>query len=179
MAERGGFEPPVVISHTWFRVRHLRPLGHLSAVCFCTGITMPAKLLYTKLRKNESIFIVIGHLVLVVSNFLREFFVKVLLIQCDLAVIVDLLQPLVHQKGICYILKTAYRNSSQISFYKGFLYRCLTTFIAFDYGRLKGNPFQFRHTKTHISCCSWKRTIIVPRSIALAILITGISFSLY
>ena len=29
-------------------------------------------------------------------KFLREFFVKFLLVQCDLAVIVDLLQPLVH-----------------------------------------------------------------------------------
>lgn len=66
---------------------------------------MPARLLYTKTQKNESVFMVIAHLVLVVSNFLREFLVKVLLVQCGLAVIVDLLQPLVHQKGGCYIKK--------------------------------------------------------------------------
>lgn len=52
---------------------------------------MPARLLYTKTQKNESVFMVIAHLVLVVSNFLREFLVKVLLVQCGLAVIVDLL----------------------------------------------------------------------------------------
>ena len=30
MAERVGFEPTVAHHHTWFRVKHLRPLGHLS-----------------------------------------------------------------------------------------------------------------------------------------------------